>query len=258
IMEFSKDPALASLPFDEAALSSLVATLQATSRYHANQVKESEMKALLSLLHGWPADKIFPLLDLLRMTVLHPSLKGDGLPPTQLAHIISLCEKNPTSAPIAMLTLRLLANLCRHSGTRRLLVAAPPSPSSCLLPALSLAAQHAASTNKSVRGAAAALLLNLSVLLTSEIDFPSSSFPPPPSAVTALVNPGVSSLLSGEGGKEEDVALKAAVALGTLLSTSSTKSAARAAVLPIKAQVEGLGALGGKVRECLEDLIKVF
>ncbi|KAM3567917.1 hypothetical protein VYU27_009946, partial [Nannochloropsis oceanica] len=257
IMEFSKDPALASLPFDEAALSSLVATLQATSRYHANQVKESEMKALLSLLHGWPADKIFPLLDLLRMTVLHPSLKGDGLPPTQLAHIISLCEKNPTSAPIAMLTLRLLANLCRHSGTR-LLVAAPPSPSSCLLPALSLAAQHAASTNKSVRGAAAALLLNLSVLLTSEIDFPSSSFPPPPSAVTALVNPGVSSLLSGEGGKEEDVALKAAVALGTLLSTSSTKSAARAAVLPIKAQVEGLGALGGKVRECLEDLIKVF
>lgn len=105
-----------------------------------------------------------------------------------------------------------------------------------------------------MRGAAATLLLNLSVLLTSELGFPS---PPPPETVGALIQPGLTSLLGGEGGKEEDNAIKAVVALGTLLSKPTTQAAAKAAALPLVSDLQGLGErMGGVVKECVEDMGK--
>lgn len=71
------------------------------------------------------------------------------VPPLHLSHFVcsalGVAERNPGSAPIVMLSLRLLANLHVHSGSRRLLAGSVASR------ALGLASAHAASANKSIR-----------------------------------------------------------------------------------------------------------
>jgi hypothetical protein len=39
-------------------VSSLVATLGQTSRYHATEVKEAEVRVLGKILANWPAEKV--------------------------------------------------------------------------------------------------------------------------------------------------------------------------------------------------------
>lgn len=117
--------------------------------------------------------QVFPGLDLLRLVVLHPAIKGSQLPAaldrykhccscpplspsaaSQPPHKLSSCwscsalavaERCPASAPIVMLSLRCLANLHVHLGSRRLITGTVASR------ALALATTHAASSNKNIR-----------------------------------------------------------------------------------------------------------
>jgi len=63
---------------DLTPLENLRSTLLATSRYHSSKIGVSELSVLKDCLEIWNIDSIFPLLDLVRITVLHPDAGSRG------------------------------------------------------------------------------------------------------------------------------------------------------------------------------------
>lgn len=61
-----------SVTIDLSPLDTLQSTLLATSRYHSSTISISELNALKLCLESWDIDSIFPVLDLVRIVVLHP------------------------------------------------------------------------------------------------------------------------------------------------------------------------------------------
>jgi phospholipase A-2-activating protein len=57
---------------DLSALPELIQTLAMTNRYHATKMTPSDLAVLHTLIRTWDCSRVFPALDLARLTVLHP------------------------------------------------------------------------------------------------------------------------------------------------------------------------------------------
>ncbi|KAL2983533.1 hypothetical protein AAZX31_12G043600 [Glycine max] len=53
-------------------LGAIVKILKDTSHYHSSKFADSDIALLLNLLRSWPIAMIFPVIDIVRMLVLHP------------------------------------------------------------------------------------------------------------------------------------------------------------------------------------------
>ncbi|UIZ27334.1 hypothetical protein KXD40_005851 [Peronospora effusa] len=110
------------------ALDHIVFTVQDTAFYHSSTFAPPEIAALRSALDKWPAKLAFPMLDLLRIVVVHPQgpiALGDAGLGTLVTKVLSLgLQEGPKdgddAVPVAtrMLSLRVLANMFLHDAAR--------------------------------------------------------------------------------------------------------------------------------------------
>lgn len=150
---------------DIARLEVVVKILKDTSRYHSSNFADVDIDLLLKLLNSWPISKIFPAIDLLRMTVLHP----DGA--AKLLKYLTdgndaLTKKVLASSEITaniLTSLRLVTNLFKNSCFHQWLQA----HRSEILDAFS---SCCTSSNKNVQLAYSTLILNYAVLLVEKRD----------------------------------------------------------------------------------------
>ncbi|KAL6963901.1 hypothetical protein U1Q18_034908 [Sarracenia purpurea var. burkii] len=143
-------------------LGAIVKILKDTSHYHSSIFSDVDIALLLKLLKSWPIAMIFPVIDILRMMILHP----DGAT-RLLKHVDDkndvLMEtiKNVTTNPLAanlLTSIRFVTNLFKSTCYYRWL----QKHRSEILDAFS---SCYSSSNKNVQVSYATLILNFSVLL---------------------------------------------------------------------------------------------
>jgi len=141
------------------ALREMASTLKETSRYHASSISRGAVRALEKALR-WPADKVFPTLDLARVALLHPSGAE------QLAHggdlfVQALAQGASEGATLALALLgaRVAANHFRHREAAGPAVdcLVGPGAASRVVPQLD---ELAGFPNKNVRLSVSTALLN--------------------------------------------------------------------------------------------------
>ncbi len=94
---------------EEEKLVSLVRVLSETTRYHISTVTDADI-ALLCKLMEWPATILFPVLDIARLTVLHPAA-AKKIAPTLFPLVLRTLSKDyPANL---MLALRFVVNMFR-------------------------------------------------------------------------------------------------------------------------------------------------
>lgn len=104
-----------------AAVSSLMETLAATSRYHSSKIDSGELKTISDMLGNFPRNEVFPALDLARLTVAHPDAAGSANAVywnSVICKALSMCADTsdligPAAIAIPMLSLRLFVNAFR-------------------------------------------------------------------------------------------------------------------------------------------------
>jgi phospholipase A-2-activating protein len=120
--------------------------------------------AFLRLLISWPKGYIFPALDLLRMSLLHPKVNQElasGKDAPRLVDTLLVCATDVTSTPNQITALKALCNLFSHVMGEALAVTWSPT----VLKAVTVCSDSA---NKSVQTALATLYFNYSVHVTKE------------------------------------------------------------------------------------------
>lgn len=98
----------------------VVKILKDTSHYHTSSLSDGDIALVIRLIRAWPIDKIFPVVDLLRMIILHP----DGAE-TLLKHLsdnddvlLELTKKVTGVSSLAanlLTTIRAVTNLFKSS-----------------------------------------------------------------------------------------------------------------------------------------------
>ncbi|KAF9620246.1 hypothetical protein IFM89_010981 [Coptis chinensis] len=148
-------------------LEAVVKILKDTSHYHISTFADVDIALLLKLLISWPDAMIFPVIDVLRMTILHPN--GASLLFKHLKDgndIVMETIKKVTTAPAGvanlLTTIRAVTNLFKHSffheWLRRHRIEILDAFSSC------------STSNKNVQVSYSTLVLNFAVLLIENGD----------------------------------------------------------------------------------------
>jgi len=121
---------------DLIVLERLVTTIGATNRYHASTISKEELTLLSRWISTWPLEYVFPVLDLIRLVVLHPDASNvqnvhfwQGVIQATLDKCnellgmmdVEIGAATPTnssvSVAIPMLSMRLFANSFKGSGS---------------------------------------------------------------------------------------------------------------------------------------------
>lgn len=117
---------------DLIALEQVVHVVQETAFYHSSTFAAAEMRVLTSLVLSWPADVVFPALDLLRLVLVHPqgpSALGGAALVDIVGRMLQLGLQEATAsgddvpAATRMLALRVLANMFLQDAGRKALLA---------------------------------------------------------------------------------------------------------------------------------------
>jgi phospholipase A-2-activating protein len=218
-----------------ATVSALMNVLQATSRYHASEISDSQLEVLAYMLETFPPEEAFPALDLARMAVLHSDAARQGRTiywkrVVQLA--IQLCQRadkegvqGPAAVGIPLLSLRLFANAFKGGpGSLEAVV-------SNLQPVLDCCQPHVKSGNKTIRLSLTTLVGNMCFCLSSATQAGTPIvFPPDLISVIDII-------LSNYNLYDSDAILRTLVGLGTLvMAVPDAKSAAQSIFLLVKVQ----------------------
>eukprot|EP00741_Cyanophora_paradoxa_P021231 tig00000237_g20492.t1 len=191
---------------EQAALQRVVETLQRTQFYHATSFQPSDYY-LASKLLRWPADKLFPVLDLFRMWIVHPAAaQAFATEPTLQPALQIAIQAALTNAPgpNRLLALRALNNLFACGAMRRRALA--PDGPTAISGVLDELADLQRSDNANLRNAYATLLVNYAVGLREQGAAPEA---------TAQVLSSLSELVQADA--DEEVLYRSLVALGTLV-----------------------------------------
>ncbi|XP_031259128.1 phospholipase A-2-activating protein-like, partial [Pistacia vera] len=102
-------------------LVAIVKILKDTSHYHSSSFADVDISLLLKLLKTWPVEMIFPVIDILRVTVLHPDgarvlLKCVENPNDVLMEIINKVTATPALPANLLTSIRAVTNLFRNSS----------------------------------------------------------------------------------------------------------------------------------------------
>ena len=141
-------------------LDHILAALKDVAHYHSRSFRDQDY-AFLGTLLQWPADTIFPCIDIVRMVIFlddgakYFASRGANL----LETILSAANVPNASNPTKLVTLKLLCNCFKH----KVLLDWAVTKLDAILNALS---SLSTSDNKHIRLALANLLVNLSVHLS--------------------------------------------------------------------------------------------
>ncbi|XVF44937.1 hypothetical protein PTKIN_Ptkin02bG0163200 [Pterospermum kingtungense] len=148
-------------------LSAIVKILKDTSHYHSSRFSDVDIALLLKLLKSWPLSMIFPVIDILRMIVLHPEGAIILLRHVEvndvLMEMIMKVTADPALPANLLTSIRAVTNLfknsCYYDWLQKHRSDILDAFSSCL-----------ASPNKNLQLAYSTLILNYAVLLTEKKD----------------------------------------------------------------------------------------
>ncbi|KAB5561296.1 hypothetical protein DKX38_006253 [Salix brachista] len=149
-------------------LSAVIKNLKDTSHYHTSKFADADIALLLKLLKSWPLAMIFPVIDILRMLVLHPDgvtvlLKHVEDENDTLMEMIKRVATNPPLPPNLLTGTRVVTNLFKNSHCHYWL----QKHRSEILDAFS---SCYSSPNKNLQLSFATMILNYAVLLIERKD----------------------------------------------------------------------------------------
>ncbi|KAH8479636.1 hypothetical protein H0E87_031271, partial [Populus deltoides] len=112
-----KDLSLSELEISR--LGAVIKILKDTSHYHTSRFADADIALLLKLLKSWPLAMIFPVIDILRMLVLHPDgatvlLKHVEDENDILMEMIKRVTTNPPLPPNLLTGIRAVTNLFKN------------------------------------------------------------------------------------------------------------------------------------------------
>ncbi|KAF5448764.1 hypothetical protein F2P56_029269 [Juglans regia] len=116
------DPEKQKLSLTEPELSRLgaiVKILKDTSHYHCSKFADIDVALLLKLLNSWPLAMIFPVIDILRTSVLHPDwatllLKHVEAENDVVMETIKKVTKDPAIPANLLTSIRAVTNLFKN------------------------------------------------------------------------------------------------------------------------------------------------
>ncbi|XP_015900825.2 uncharacterized protein LOC107433940 [Ziziphus jujuba] len=195
---------LALTELEVSRLAAVVNVLKDTSHYHSSKLADIDIAILLRLLKSWPHAMLFPVIDTVRILVLHPDGATVLFQHVEanndiLMEIIKKVIENP-SVPANLLTsIRLVTNLfknsCYYNWLQRHRTEVLDAFSSCN-----------ASPNKNLQLSYSTLILNYAVLLIEKKDQEGQS-----QVLSAALE------VAEEGNIEVDSKFRALVAIGSLM-----------------------------------------
>ncbi|XP_052733589.1 uncharacterized protein LOC108340503 isoform X2 [Vigna angularis] len=149
-------------------LGAIVKILKDTSHYHSSKFADSDIDLLLNLLRSWPIAMIFPVIDMIRMIVLHPDgaillNKHFEAENDIVVEVIKKVTVSPTVPANLLTSIRAVTNLFRNSCYYNWL----QKHRSEILDAFS---SCSSSPNKNLQLSYSTLLLNYAVLLIESND----------------------------------------------------------------------------------------
>ncbi|XP_059450417.1 uncharacterized protein LOC132181281 isoform X2 [Corylus avellana] len=207
------DPEKKNLSLTEHELSRLgaiVKILKDTSHYHCSKFADVDIALLLKLLNSWPLAMIFPVIDILRMTLLHPDgatvLLGHFEAENDvLVEMIKKVTAKPAIPGNILTSIRLVTNLFKNSCYNNLLY----KNRSEILDAFS---SCYSSPNKNLQLSYSTLILNYAVLLIEKKDQEGQS-----QVLSAALE------IAEEENLEVDSKFRALVAIGSLMLNGLVK-----------------------------------
>mmetsp|Transcript_30033 Transcript_30033/g.48525 ORF Transcript_30033/g.48525 Transcript_30033/m.48525 type:complete len:755 (+) Transcript_30033:13-2277(+) len=181
-----------------------------TSFYHSSKLADSDFLLFIKLLR-WPTDKMFPVLDLLRLTILHPSAAKYYAPRVtardpSLSLVFQAASPSSTLAANRLLAVRFLCNMFGSVQLREAALQLRPE-------ILDSVVDLSNSDNANIRMAFSTVLLNYAVSFRDMA-------PSEEASMQLLV--ALSELLSRD--KDVEVLFRALVALGTLIYKHSANA----------------------------------
>ncbi|KAG3118667.1 hypothetical protein PI124_g4087 [Phytophthora idaei] len=235
-------------------LDQVVHTVQDTAFYHSSTFASPEMTTLMSALDKWPAKYAFPMLDLLRLVLVHPqgpAALGEAGLDTLVTKVLSLgLQAGPTEGddaiPVAtrMLSLRVLANMFLHDEARKAILTRKTE-------VLSKLPSFQSFHHKLVALSLSTVLLNFA---RAQVANPGALTPDDQIVVVSLS----ADLLNGSYTVQElgdDTILRSLVAIGTLALSGDAKAKEAAGVhIAIFTAAKASQATSPAVQECLAEL----
>ncbi|KAK9176955.1 hypothetical protein WN944_028974 [Citrus x changshan-huyou] len=194
-------------------VAAVVKILKDTSHYHCSSFADVDISLLLKLLKTWPPAMIFPVIDILRMTILHPDgasllLKHVENQNDVLMEMIEKVSSNPTLPANLLTGIRAVTNLFKNSSWYSWL----QKHRSEILDAFS---SCYSSPNKNVQLSYSTLILNYAVLLIEKKDEEGQSH-----VLSAAFE------IAEEESMDVDSKYRALVAIGTLMLEGLVKKIA--------------------------------
>ncbi|KAL6647131.1 hypothetical protein ACP70R_014568 [Stipagrostis hirtigluma subsp. patula] len=194
-------------------LAAIVQVLKNTSFYHTSKLADADMALLLKMLKSWPPQMLFPVIDFLRMFVLHPDgatllLKAIETGNDVLVETFRKAVAPPVQPANVLTILKAITNLfdksCLHQWLRTHCAEIIDSVSSCK-----------PSFSKNSHLAYATLLLNYAVLSIQSKDEQSQA-----QILSAALE------IAEDDAQDVDSKYRALVAIGTLMLNGAVKSIA--------------------------------
>ncbi|CAK7329744.1 unnamed protein product [Dovyalis caffra] len=161
-----KDLSLSELEMSR--LAAVLKILKDTSHYHTSRFADADIALLLKLLKSWPTAMMFPVIDIVRMLVLHPDgatvlFKHVEDENDILMEMIKRVATNPPLPPNLLTGIRAVTNLFKNSRYHNWL----QKHRSEILDAFS---SCYSSPNKNLQLSYATMILNYAVLLIEKKD----------------------------------------------------------------------------------------
>ncbi|GKV19763.1 hypothetical protein SLEP1_g29984 [Rubroshorea leprosula] len=203
------DPDKKNLSLTELEISRLgviIKILNDTSHYHSSSFADVDIALLLKLLKSWPLAMIFPVIDILRMIILHPDGASKLLKHVEnendvLVEMVKRVTTDPALPPNLLTSIRAITNLFKNSPYQNWL----QKHRSDIIDAFS---NCVSSPNKNLQLSYSTLLLNYAVLLIEKKDEEGQSH-----VLSAALQ------FAEEENAEVDSKYRALVAIGSLVSS---------------------------------------
>lgn len=140
---------------DEMTLKTILETIKNKSTYSTSKFTESQFELLEQKLLKWPFENVFPVIDVLRMMLMHPGIQaffGTYEKGVDFFTNVLRCLKPEAADPLIITTLRCMCNMYEGNST----VYAVTKMMKLVLSQFSFIANH---KNKNVVNTAVSLLL---------------------------------------------------------------------------------------------------
>ncbi|CAJ1433075.1 unnamed protein product, partial [Effrenium voratum] len=204
-----------SLQLDPVEVNHLTAGISKLQMGVSTELRDCEKEIITKTLGKWPNDKLFPVVDLWRLLLAHPSsadlFKGSDRGTSYILQVLSLLAAD-INGPLGLCAARYLANLFIYQTNKY----AAFDKRDLVLNGVEAALN---SSNKHTKLACTSVLLNLAIVLYE------SSQPPKAFDESCGLRVARLALTFLAKAEEEDARCRAMLAIGTLLTRDQAKRA---------------------------------